>query len=249
MSGDTPWYVRAFDAEYLEVYAHRDATEAERVTARLLEPLQLTGQRVLDLACGAGRYSAALGRRDARVVGLDLSLPLLRQARAAVPGARGFVRSHMGALPFAAASFDLALCMFTSFGYLPTAAEDRAVLGEIRRVLGASGALVLDLLNAASVRRSLPGESERRAGNLQVRERRWLEADDVVVKAVELERGGRVRRYEERVRLWPLDALVAALAAAALPVRRMWGSYAGEPFVASTSPRLILLAGADRPGC
>ena len=249
MSADTPWYVRAFDTEYLEVYAHRDASEAESVTARLLEPLHLAGQRVLDLACGAGRYSAALLRRHAHVVGLDLSPALLHRARETAPGALGFVRSHMRLLPFAPASFDLALCMFTSFGYLPTAAEDRAVLGEIRRVLGATGALVLDLLNPTSVRRTLPVQSERRAGALHVRERRWLEADDVVVKAVELERDGRVQRYEERVRLWNLDAIAAALAASALPVRRLWGGYTGEPFAAATSPRLILLAGADRDRC
>ena len=48
----------------------------------LLELLpDLTGRHVLDLACGHGRLSRELARRDARVVGIDISAVLLEQAR------------------------------------------------------------------------------------------------------------------------------------------------------------------------
>ena len=42
----------------------------------------VTGMRLLDLACGQGRVSRELARRGARVVGIDLSSALLEEARA-----------------------------------------------------------------------------------------------------------------------------------------------------------------------
>lgn len=77
-----PWYVEGFGEHYLELYAHRNEREAElamALLARVTPPL--TGQRVLDLGCGGGRHLAALGRRGARALGLDLSWPLLDAAR------------------------------------------------------------------------------------------------------------------------------------------------------------------------
>jgi Methyltransferase domain len=53
-------------------------------TTGLLELVgDVRGKRLLDVACGQGRVSRALGRRQARVVGLDLSAPLIEQARTA----------------------------------------------------------------------------------------------------------------------------------------------------------------------
>ena len=238
-----PWYSRAFDAVYLEVYAHRDATEAERVTARLLEPLQLRERRVLDLACGAGRYGAALVRRGAKVVGLDLSAALLAVARKHTVAC---VRGDMQQLPFAPARFDLVLSMFTSFGYLAHADDDRRVLDEVRRVLVPEGLLVLDVMNAEAVRLSLPSRTHRTAGRFEIDEVRRLESDDVVVKEIVVRSAAEVQHYEERVRLWPQTELVETLAAARLPVRRCWGSYDGDAFDPVRSARLVVLAGGSQ---
>ena len=249
MSSSRPWFARAFDRAYLEVYAHRDAAEAEAATQHLLVPLGLAGKDVLDLACGGGRYIEATARRGARVTGLDLSPALLDVARGAAPRACGLVRGHMLQLPFAPACFDLVLCMFTSFGYMSSADDDLAVLREVRRVLRTPGALVLDLFNAERVRQSLPGRSERRVGRFLVREARRLDAEEVVVKEIELRDGAAVRRYEERVRLWPYAALRDALAGVGLPLRGAWGSYRGDTFDAGTSERLVVLASAHAGAC
>lgn len=45
-------------------------------------PANLTGVRVLDLACGSGPLSRVLAERGASVTGVELSAPLLDQARA-----------------------------------------------------------------------------------------------------------------------------------------------------------------------
>src|SRR5437763_10513637 len=43
----------------------------------------MTGLRLLDLACGHGRFARELARRGAAVVGIDLSAALIAKARAA----------------------------------------------------------------------------------------------------------------------------------------------------------------------
>ena len=243
-----PWYVRRFDRGYLDLYAHRDAGEAEQVTARILAPLGLEGRRVLDLACGNGRYAIQVAQHEARVVGLDLSASLLEAGRTAgnTPPL-GFVRGDMVRLPFRASSFDLVLSMFTSFGYLPAVQDDRAVLNEVARVLAAEGRFVLDFLNAERLRAQLVPTSARTTRRGTVEERRWLDdARGVVVKEMRLQ--GAAEWDREEVRLWDAPALTAAFDAAGLDVESMHGDYAGGAFVAAESPRLILVARRRRSG-
>ena len=250
MSGS--WYRDAFDALYLELYAHRDAAEAERVTHGLLVPLGLRGKQVLDLACGGGRYARALSDRGARVVGLDLSPALLAVARGAAAAAPSFalVRGDMLRLPFTAGSFDLVLSMFTSFGYFASADEDRAMLRGVRRVLRPAGTLLLDVFNAEGLPSTLQVETERNASGTRVRERRRIDAErNAVVKEIEVHAGDRVRRYVEQVRLWPRPALRAALAASGLDPVHEWGDYGGAAFEPERSERLIVLARAAPAQC
>ena len=244
MKPTPPWYADWFGSAYLELYAHRDAAEAEQVTARLLAPLGLEGRRVLDVGCGGGRFVRAVARRGAWVVGVDLSADLLHAARAASgPAPLGLVRADMRQLPFTTASFDLVLSMFTSFGYFPTAAEDRTALQEMARVLRPDGELVVDFLNANRVRRERLDPTVRTAGPYEVHETRRLDvAGNRIQKEIELRRGEEVRCYREEVRLWGAPELTAALAAAGLHVVQQWGDYEAHPFVAEESPRLVLHA-------
>ncbi len=61
------------------VGAHGDGLIAENIDE--LVPRSIRGARVLDVACGHGRASRALGRRGATVVGVDLSAELIAHAR------------------------------------------------------------------------------------------------------------------------------------------------------------------------
>ena len=126
------WYRDWFGEEYLALYPHRDAGEAVAGVELVLSTLGNPQGTVLDLACGAGRHMLELERRGHVVVGLDLSAPLLRQARTSDPGlllARGDMRN----LPFADSSFGLVVNFFTSFGYFAEPEEDLRVLAEIGR--------------------------------------------------------------------------------------------------------------------
>lgn len=105
----------------------------------LLDPVR--GRVVLELGCGAARWSAALARRGARSVGLDLSEAQLRAARAVTRRARApvrLLRASAERLPFRAGSVDQVFC---DWGAL-TFADPRRTIPEVARVLRPGGALV-----------------------------------------------------------------------------------------------------------
>lgn len=92
--------------------------------------------RLLDIACGSGLAAHSASRRGAAVTGLDASEALVDIARARTPEG-DFRVGDMFALPFAAASFDVA----TSFNGIWKGCE--SALHEARRVLTPTGELGL----------------------------------------------------------------------------------------------------------
>jgi ubiquinone/menaquinone biosynthesis C-methylase UbiE len=93
------------------------------------------GRNVLELGCGAARWSASLARRGALVVGLDISVRQLRHAREA--SRLNLVQADAQRLPFADGSFDL---VFSDYGGLSWADPYRTV-PEVARVLRPRGQL------------------------------------------------------------------------------------------------------------
>jgi SAM-dependent methyltransferase len=85
---------------------------------RILGDVQ--GKRVLELGCGAARWSIALARKGARPIGLDLSDRQLTHARRAVTRARvsvPLVQATAERLPFADGEFDVVFCDHGAFTF------------------------------------------------------------------------------------------------------------------------------------
>lgn len=121
------WGARARKWAYLvELYA-RPANEL--VFARLGVGASTS---LLDIACGSRFAASVAAARGATVAGLDAAEPLLAIARARTP-AGDFRAGDMFALPFDAASFDVA----TSFNGIWKGCEK--ALEEARRVLRPGG--------------------------------------------------------------------------------------------------------------
>src|SRR5262245_21831628 len=97
-----------------------------------------SGRLAVDVGCGTGFVTTALGRRGWSVVGADISVPMLAQARA-VPGASlRLVRARGEALPMRDGAAGLLTCG-TSFHWMAPA----PALEEFTRVLAPGGWVAL----------------------------------------------------------------------------------------------------------
>jgi SAM-dependent methyltransferase len=235
----TEWFEQWFGEEYLRLYPHRDDADAEAAVALIDRIVRLRGRRVLDLACGPGRHAALLAARGGRVVGLDLSLPLLGRARQRADAAVRLVRGDMRHLPFSGGAFDVVVNLFTSFGYFADDAQHAQVVREAAALLRPGGVFVLDYFNARFVRAGLVPREERVAGAQRVVIERHLTPDErFVVKEIHLLDDG--RSFLERVRLFTPDELARLLSDAGLSIRSRFGDYGGGT-LAADAPRAILV--------
>jgi SAM-dependent methyltransferase len=234
------WFERWFENTYLEMYPHRDEKDAADAVALIAAKIPLENIRVLDLACGSGRHSDLIRRSAGDAVGLDLSMPLLRRARECYTPAIPLVRGDMRCLPFANASFELVVNLFTSFGYFESDAENELVLQEVARVLKKRGRFVLDFLNASQVRDTLVKREEQTLGGRRVAiDRRISDDGRFVFKKMDLV--DEDRHFVERVRLFSASELERLLINAGFSVQERFGDYDGNEFTAE-SPRVLLFS-------
>lgn len=237
------WWEEAFGADYPSIYPHRDLPSARREVAFLVE--HGVRGRVLDLACGFGRHTAAFLERGIDAIGADYSAELLRAARGLEGSERlrgRLVRADARALPFAEASFDAVTLLFSSFGYFG-ADGDAAVLHQCARAVRRGGLVALDLMNPARVRDDLVPESRTQRGPAVAIETRELaDGGRRVIKSVELRfPDSRVRRWREDVRMYEPHEIDELLADARLATVERHGDFDGAPF-GSRAARQIVLA-------
>lgn len=105
----------------------------------LLGPVR--GKRVLEVGCGAARWSMALARQGARATGIDLSISQLSKASKVAARSRvrvPLVRGNVEHLPFRNATFDIVFC---DFGAMTFSDPARSV-PECARVLKRGGRFV-----------------------------------------------------------------------------------------------------------
>lgn len=130
-------------AELLEAIwdAVEPGTEPERFAVRrdwLLGRVR-PGQRVLDLGCGEGAFTAALAAAGARPVGVDVVEEPLRRARAAHPDLPFLLAPLDGPLPLDDGAFDVVW----AGEVIEHVADVAGWLSEVRRMLPSGGRLLL----------------------------------------------------------------------------------------------------------
>ncbi|HEY8979653.1 MAG TPA: class I SAM-dependent methyltransferase [Streptomyces sp.] len=108
-----------------------------------------SGEKVLDIGCGTGRFTVPMAEKGAEVSGLDISQPMLDVAsrKLAERGLNADLREgDMAHLPFPDSSFDTVTSMLALM-HVPL--EDRpAVFGEVARVLRPGGRMLLGVKNS-----------------------------------------------------------------------------------------------------
>jgi SAM-dependent methyltransferase len=189
---------------------------------------------VLDLGCGPGRHAVPLARRGFRVTAVDLSAFHLDRARARAAAAGvtlELVQADMRAFARPAA-FDLALSLFTSFGYFDDPADDLRVAANVHRSLRPGGALVMDVASKERMARVLhPTTSQRTAdGAVLVRRHEVIEDWGRVRNEWTVVRGAGARTFEFRLRIYSGQELRTLLLAAGFTDVHLHGGLDGRPY-------------------
>jgi SAM-dependent methyltransferase len=167
MSGAAPadWYRTSFAEDNLALYGATGGPEKVALALRILRPSG--GERVLDLACGAGGRLLELCRRGFDVVGSDVD-PDLVEAALAESELAGLEPWFIVADPReleAEEDFDIVLSLGAgAFGHFGSDEEDLRAFAAVARALRPGGRLLMQLPNRLRVEAGLP-------------ERSWFEAD------------------------------------------------------------------------
>jgi ubiquinone/menaquinone biosynthesis C-methylase UbiE len=246
MSG-TPWWRTYFDDRYFEMHDPLFTEErSRREVAGLRELLALpVGARVLDAPCGWGRHSVLLAESGCEVVGADISYDLLRRAvesqgEGEFQGERepagffppAYAAADIRFLPFAQATFDAVLNVFTSLGLFETDDEDRAGLREARRLLRSGGALLLESMHRDDVIASY-AEHDRWSlpDGTQVRVRRRFDpVTGVSRERLTWRRGDQSGRKQHALRLRTATEIDALLHSAGFDDVTYYADWDGSPF-------------------
>ena len=105
------------------------------------------GERILDAGCGTGVFTLDFLVAGARVVGLDISVPMLNVARKKTTGYPfSALRGDMESLPFKDNSFDKTVSV-TALEFI---ADAQGAVNELFRVTRPGGCVVVATLNSLS---------------------------------------------------------------------------------------------------
>ena len=248
---DEIWFQEWFDTDfYLQLYSHRDKAEAEACVRLVLESIALPAQpgtrpAALDLACGAGRHAITLAQHGFDVTAVDLSTTLLKYARSEAEAEAvdiRFIQSDMRDVEFDG-EFDLAVQLFTSFGYFDSPADDLLVLQHVRRSLRDGGYYALDLLNEQQLRSALVPASVRYLDDVAIHEERRF-VEDRVVKRITIPMEGGALEFNESVRLYSPERIERMLRDCGFVPEAWFGDYDGSDFVPERSKRMFIISRA-----
>jgi SAM-dependent methyltransferase len=235
-----------FSDFYLRAYAERerqDEAEQQALAAAGLSRCPQGGD-LLDVPCGFARHTVPLARAGFHAVGVDRSEVLLAEARRRAAGERWpkLVQGDYRKLPFADDSFDAALNLFTSLGYLGDEG-DTQVLAEIRRVLRPGGRLVIETLHRdALVRRGRERDWRLLGEGRLLLEQSTFDPRSGVSQGTQtvIESGGARESRPFSVRVYTATELVAMLTHAGFTEAKCYGSFEREPL--SSDTRLVIVA-------
>lgn len=199
----------------------------------ILNHLKLSkGRKLLDVPCGTGRHSAVFAKAGLDVTGVDINPGLLKISKGYAKTAR-FEVADMCNLKKYRAQFDVAVNLFSSFGYFETDTENKRVLKEIYSTLKPGGTFVLHLIDRDWLMSVFQPASWRLEGDDLIVEARkydpqtkYNEEQKVIVN----QRTGKARTFYHRMRLYNKTEMVKLLKEIGFKHIKVFGNAEGDRF-------------------
>lgn len=236
-----PWFKEWFDSPYYHIlYKQRDDKEAQDFLDNIVNYLELTDkEKVLDLACGKGRHAIYLNKLGFDVVGIDLSVQNIEEAKKSENQRLRF-EVHDMRETFMQNTFDVILNLFTSFGYFSNKEDDLKTLQAIDSGLKRDGIFVLDFFNSRKVIENLVEKEIKTVDGITFHIQRKVENGEVI-KCISFEDKGEKFEFFERVRTLDVHDFEKYFRKAGLKLLEIFGDYDLNAFNQIKSDRLILI--------
>lgn len=236
------WYENWFSSPYYRVlYRDRDELEAEQFVETLIEHLQpMPGSRMLDIACGEGRYANQLAGHGFDVTGIDLAYHSIAKAKELGKDNLHFYVHDMR-FPFYINYFDYAFNFFTSFGYFATERDHVMAAKSFAAGLKKDGLLVVDYLNADHVLENIVPEDQVIRDNITFDIRKSVENKHIVKNIHIKDEFGADHYYAERVAAFTLPDFLDIFKKAGMKLVGTYGDYELGAYDPATSRRLIMI--------
>ena len=235
------WYENWFNSPYYHILYHqRNDEEAEFFLTNLLNHLQPDrSSSLLDMACEGGRHSIFLTKNGYDVTGFDLSLANIKYAKQFENDRLRFFLHDMRFL-FYINYFDLALNLFTSFGYFETEKDHINALRSFRKSLKKDGLLVLDYFNTNKIVSNLTPEEVRHIDGIDFHINKKV-FDGSIVKSIAFHHGKQDFLFREEVRAFTQADFARMFEKSGLVIQEQFGDYSLSGFDEQTSDRIIFI--------
>lgn len=246
---DNNWYTQVFNEDFFRTISPSSVRQTRREAKFIVEQLGIEkGARVLDLCCGYGRHTIELAKQGFDMVGLDLSMVMLKRALADAQAGNQiikFVHGDMQKLTFKAV-FDAIYNVQTSFGYFDDFRNFKVLQG-VFRALKPGGVFLVETINRDFIIEDLP---------LRLW---WKGVDCMLLEEIDMEHFTGVLKIKRsfvfedsarapweqniHIRLYTPIELRAMLLRAGFQVLELSGDYSlPGAFFGATSPRVIFVA-------
>ena len=211
---------------------------------------------ILELACGTGRITLPLAEKGHRVVGLDVSRPMLDRARSKAPAGADveFVEADCRRFDLDE-RFGLVFFPFNSIAHLHDRASLAACLACVRAHLAPGGRFLVDIF--APSMEYFRRDPERRypvaeypdpdgGGTVVVTESNVFDPSTQVNRIRwHYHLGESLWVVENNMRIFFPEELLILLEGAGLRTVERWGDYDRSPFTAESPKQLVLVEAAD----
>lgn len=235
------WFQHWFNSPYYHIlYSKRNDEEAEFLIDNISAYLTpKADSRILDIACGRGRHSIYLNKKGYDVTGIDLSEQSIKYAQQFEQKNLHFLVHDMRKL-FYINYFDIALNLFTSFGYFETEKEHVNALKGFRKCLKPDGTLVIDYFNTEKIIKNLTNQETKTIDGIEFHLHKFV-AEGKIIKHINFEHKFKTYAFEERVQAFLLADFERMLNKSGFLITEKFGSYSLAPFDETNSDRLILV--------
>lgn len=240
MKRQKDWFEDWFNTElYHKLYQHRDTEEAAFFIDNLCQYLNLKNEeKILDICCGRGRHSVYLNSKGFDVEGFDLSPSNIQFAKK-FENQKLLFSEHDMRNEFKSNFFDVALNLFSSFGYFDDNADNFRVVENAGKNLKKGGVLAIDFMNCQKVLNNLNLFEDKYTSGYHFKIERAFE-NGFIVKKISVNDNGVDKQFHEKVKVLNLKNFQEYFTKAGFEIFKIAGDYSLNNFDFEKSDRLIV---------